>query len=60
VDPQEEYAVKPDQTVSEMVEEVFSRQAWRLVNRSGMSFEEATAAIAATEAGLLLQALREG
>ena len=52
--------MNPDQTVSEMVEGVLSRQARDLARRSGTSFENAMAAVAATEAGARLRALGEG
>lgn len=52
--------MNPDQTVSEMVQDVLSRQARQLADRSGILSEDASAAVVATEAGAQLKALGEG
>ena len=52
--------MNPDQTVSQMVNEVLSRQARQLAERSGIPFEDASAAVSATEAGTRLKARGEG
>ncbi len=52
--------MKADQTVSEMVEEILSRQARKRADRAGVPFEEALAAVTATEAGARLRELGEG
>lgn len=52
--------MNPDQTVSQMVEQVLSRQARRLADLSGMNFGEAMDAVVATEAGAQLKALGQG
>lgn len=52
--------MKSDQTVSEMVEEVLSKQARKRADRAGVSFEQALAAVTATEAGAQLRELGEG
>ena len=52
--------MKADQTVSEMVEEILSRQARKRADRAGVSFEEALAAVTATEAGAQLRELGDG
>ena len=49
-----------EQTVSEMVEEVLTRQAKTLVERSGYSFEAAMEAVSKTDAGRQLIDLAEG
>ncbi len=50
----------PEQTVSEMVQEVLSNQARALVERTGQTFEGALAAISETEAGRRLDELSNG
>jgi hypothetical protein len=52
--------VRPEQTVSEMVEEVLGRQAKALVEQSGQSFKAAIAAVSNTDAGRQLIELAEG
>jgi hypothetical protein len=52
--------MKTDQTVSEMVAEILSRQARKRADRAGVSFGEALAAVTATEAGAQLRGLGEG
>ena len=47
-------------TVSEMVEQVILRQAWKLADRTGMPLAEALETVAATEAGVQLRQLGEG
>src|ERR671938_334637 len=48
---EEEDSVQENQTVSEMAEEVLSRQATALAQRSGHSLDDALRAVSATEAG---------
>ena len=50
----------PEQTVSEMVEEILVRQAKGLAHRSGQSLEDARQAVADTEAGRQLRKLANG
>jgi hypothetical protein len=52
--------VHPDQTVSQMVEEVIVRQANRLADETGQSSERAMAAALKTEAARQLEELAEG
>jgi hypothetical protein len=52
--------VQQDQTVSEMAQEVFMRQAKALVHKSGYSFEDACQAVSETEAGRQLRDLANG
>jgi hypothetical protein len=52
--------VQQDQTVSEMAQEVFMRQAKALVHKSGHSFEDACQAVSETEAGRQLRDLANG
>jgi hypothetical protein len=52
--------VRPEQTVSEMVEEVLRRQAKTLVEQSGQSFIAAMEAVSNTDAGRQLIELAEG
>lgn len=52
--------LRPDQTVSEMVEEVLARQAEALAERAGLSYESALAAVLQTGAGRQLGELRDG
>ena len=53
-------SVHPDQTVSEMVEEVLQRQARALLQRSGCSLQKALEAVLRTNAGQQLSNLRDG
>ena len=50
----------PDQTVSEMVEEILQRQATILADRTGEPFERAMRATSRTEAARELEELAEG
>ena len=50
----------PEQTVSEMVQDVLTNQARALVERTGQTFESALAAISDTEAGRKLVELSNG
>jgi hypothetical protein len=52
--------VHPEQTVSEMVEEVLVRQAKGLAHRSGQSLKDARQAVSETEAGRQLRKLANG
>ncbi len=52
--------MRPEQTVSEMVEEVLGRQAKALVEQSGQSFKAAMDAVSNTDAGRQLSELAEG
>ena len=52
--------MRPDQTVSEMIGEVLTRQAKTRAERTGESIEAATAAVLGTEAGKQLANLRGG
>src|ERR687890_2059748 len=52
--------VQPDQSVSEMAEEVLMRQAKALSHRSGHSLEDARQAVSDTEAGRQLRDLANG
>lgn len=52
--------MNPDQTVSQMVEQVLSSQARELADRSGMTLGDAKATVAVTEAGAQLRELGEG
>ena len=49
-----------EQTVSEMVEEVLTRQAKALVERTGQTFEAALEAVSKTDAGRQLRELANG
>jgi hypothetical protein len=51
--------VRPEQTVSEMVEEVLERQAEAVVAQTGQAFEAALEEVAGTQAGRQLKALAE-
>jgi hypothetical protein len=51
--------VYPEQTVSEMVDEVLERQATNLADRSGETLERATSATLKTEAARQLKELSE-
>ncbi len=52
--------MRPEQTVSEMAEEVLTRQAKALVEQSGQSFDAAMDAVSKTDAGRRLSELAEG
>jgi hypothetical protein len=52
--------VQPDQTVSEMAEEVLRAQAKALADETGQTVESAMEIVADTEAGRLLRELRDG
>ena len=56
----EEEAVDPEQTVSEMAEEVLMRQAKAMARRGGRSMEDAHRAIVGTDAGRQLKGLANG
>jgi hypothetical protein len=56
----ERESMRPEQTVSEMVEEVLMRQAKASVEHSGQPFEAALAAVSNTDAGRQLIELAEG
>jgi hypothetical protein len=56
----EEKTLQPEQTVSEMAEEVLTRQAKARANRRGEHIEEAMEAVLKTEAGRELGELRDG
>ena len=49
-----------EQTVSEMVEEVLTRQAKALVEQAGQTFDAALEAVSKTDAGHQLRELAEG
>ena len=53
-------AVRDDQTVAEMANEVLMRQAKARADRSGEPIEEAMEAVVNTEAGRQLRELRDG
>jgi hypothetical protein len=52
--------MRPEQTVTEMAEEVLSRQAKAMLAQTGESFESALEAVASTEAGQQLRKLANG
>jgi hypothetical protein len=52
--------VSPEQTVSEMVEEVLTRQAEALAEQTGQTFKTAMDAVSNTDAGRQLRELAEG
>ena len=52
--------MQPEQTVSEMANEVLLRQAKARAERSGEPIEEAMRAVVGTEAGKQLRELRDG
>jgi hypothetical protein len=52
--------VREDQTVSQMAEQVLTRQAKALAQRSGQPFEDARRVVSDTEAGRKLRDLAEG
>jgi hypothetical protein len=56
----EEKTLQPEQTVSEMANEVLTRQAKARADRGGEPIEEAMEAVLNTEAGRELRDLRDG
>ena len=52
--------MRPEQTVSEMANEVLLRQAKARADRNGEPIEAAMGAVVGTEAGKQLRALRDG
>jgi hypothetical protein len=56
----EENSVQEDQSVSQMAQEVLTRQAKVLAHRSGYSLEDARKAVSDTEAGRQLRELANG
>jgi hypothetical protein len=58
--PREENTLQPEQTVSEMANEVLARQAQARVDRDGEPIEEAMETVLKTEAGQQLRELRDG
>src|SRR5215212_5660406 len=58
--PREENALQPEQTISEMANEVLARQAKARADRGGEPIEEAMEAVLKTEAGQQLKDLRDG
>ena len=52
--------MRPDQTVTEMAEEVLSRQAKAMLAQTGQSFESALEAVSSTKAGQQLRELANG
>ena len=58
--PREENTLQPEQTVSEMANEVLARQAQARVDRDGEPVEEAMETVLKTEAGQQLRELRDG
>jgi len=58
--PREENALQPEQTISEMANEVLARQAKGRADRGGEPIEEAMGAVLKTEAGQQLRDLRDG
>jgi hypothetical protein len=57
---EEERAVRPEQTVFEMVEDVLARQAKALVEQTGQTLEAALDAVSNTDAGRQLRELANG
>jgi hypothetical protein len=55
-----EKTMRAEQTVTEMAEEVLSRQAKAMLAHTGQSFESALEAVASTEAGQQLRELANG
>ena len=55
-----EHTLQPEQTVSEMANEVLTRQAKARTDRSGEPIEEAMETVLNTEAGKRLRELRDG
>ena len=60
VHEREENALQPEQTVSELANEVLTRQAKARADRGGEPIEEAMEAVLSTEAGRELRELRDG
>jgi hypothetical protein len=58
--PREEKSVRRDQSVSQMAQEVLTRQAKVLAHQRGHSLEEARRAVSDTEAGRQLRDLANG
>jgi hypothetical protein len=58
--PWKEKMLHPEQTISEMVEEVLANQAKSLAERTGQTFESALGVVAGTEAGKQLRELANG
>ena len=58
--PREENALQPEQTISEMANEVLARQAKARADRGREPIEEAMGAVLKTEAGQQLRDLRDG
>ena len=58
--PREENDLQPEQTVSEMANEVLAHQAKARADRGGEPIEEAMEAVLRTEAGQQLRELRDG
>src|ERR671917_228208 len=58
--PWKEKRLHPEQTISEMVEEVLAHQAKSLTERTGQAFESALGVVADTEAGQQLRELANG
>ena len=58
--PREENVLQPEQTISEMANEVLARQAKARADRGGEPIEEAMGAVLKTEAGQQLRDLRDG
>jgi hypothetical protein len=52
--------MRPEQTVTEMAEEVLARQAKATVIQTGQSFESALEAVSSTEAGQQLREMANG
>ena len=52
--------MRPEQTISELVEEVLANQAKSLAERTGQAFESALGVVADTEAGQQLRELANG
>jgi hypothetical protein len=58
--PWKEKMLHPEQTISEMVEELLANQAKSLAERTGQAFESALGVVADTEAGKQLRELANG
>ena len=58
--PWKEKMLHPEQTISEMVEEVLANQAKSLAQQTGQAFESALGVVADTEAGQQLKELANG
>jgi hypothetical protein len=58
--PRKEQAVRKNQRVANMADEVLARQARERARRTGEPFEEALEAVLRTEAGRQLEDLRDG